>query len=500
MALKKILLLIFIVIIVNTENVLSQNSPVIRYITPQVYTVGSVVTPLLPTNTGGTVYPANYSTPANFVSYSAPFSITIDGANNIYTTNNSTGDLTKFNAAGKLVFTVNTGNAQASEVALDGLGNIYVSQFTTNSVLKYNAAGTLVATIAGINDPYGIAFDASNNAYIADYYTGDIFEIMAGTTGTTVPTVYLTGFTKPYGIIIDKTGNLYVSEQGAGVIIKVAAGTLTRTTFASGFNGPRHLNKDTFGNIYVADYGNNAIKRISPAGVVTTVLSAGLSSPRQAAFDSSGNLFVANYGTNTLLKASATDYSINAPLPAGLSFNTSNGQISGTPAAAIAATTFTVTAYNTGGNSRTPLIITVISPPVTNITNAILLGFTTATTNNTSDTGNDTASVALKPNINDANENKILVHQAVSPNGDGINDFLLIEGIENYPDNKVTIINRSGVIVYSVNGYNNSNKVFDGHSNVSRLLQPPGTYFYVIEYTVNEKALRKTGYFILKYS
>jgi gliding motility-associated-like protein len=500
--LKKIFLFaffVFAVIIIRNEKALAQKSPAIAYNpAKQIYNTGSAITPLSPTNTGGTVYPANYSTPSNFVSYNTPYSIAIDGTNNVYTTNNITGYLTKYNSAGKVLFTVNTGSPMASGVAVDGLGNIYVSQFTASSVLKYNAAGTLLATITGFHDPYGIAFDASNNAYVADYFTGDIFGIKAGATGTTVASVYLTGFNKPYGIIIDKTGNMYVSEQSIGVIIKVAAGTLTKTTFASGFNGPRHLNKDLFGNIYVADYGHNAIKRISPAGVVTTIVSAGLNSPRQAAFDSSGNLFVANYGTNTLLKALATDYSINAPLPAGLSFNTSTGQISGNPTVVIAAKTFTISAYNTGGSSSTPLTITVQSPPVPNITNAIAYAIGT-TNNNKSDTGNDTDSVAKSPIINDANADKIIVHPAVSPNGDGINDFLRIEGLENYPENRVTLINRSGGTIYSVKGYNNSNIVFDGHSNINGRLELPGTYFYIVEYTINGQTRRKTGYFVLKY-
>jgi gliding motility-associated-like protein len=100
--------------------------------------------------------------------------------------------------------------------------------------------------------------------------------------------------------------------------------------------------------------------------------------------------------------------------------------------------------------------------------------------------------------IQDQNGDKILVHQAVSPNGDGVNDFLLIEGIENYPINRVAIINLNGETIYEVKGYDNSTKVFDGHSNINGHVEQPGTYFYMVEYTVNGQTRRKTGYFILK--
>jgi gliding motility-associated-like protein len=104
-----------------------------------------------------------------------------------------------------------------------------------------------------------------------------------------------------------------------------------------------------------------------------------------------------------------------------------------------------------------------------------------------------------KPVLSD-NGDKILVHQAVSPNGDGINDFLLIEGIENYPGNKVTIYNSNGVPVYSTTGYDNSGKAFDGHSNLNGRLQQSGTYFYTIEYNLNGESRRKTGYFVLRFT
>jgi large repetitive protein len=91
------------------------------------------------------------------------------------------------------------------------------------------------------------------------------------------------------------------------------------------------------------------------------------------------------------------------------------------------------------------------------------------------------------------------VHQAVSPNGDGINDFLLIEGIKNYPDNQVTIVNRNGVKIYQTRSYDNQYRVFDGRSNVSGALQQAGTYFYLLEYTVNGESKRKESFFVLKY-
>jgi len=93
----------------------------------------------------------------------------------------------------------------------------------------------------------------------------------------------------------------------------------------------------------------------------------------------------------------------------------------------------------------------------------------------------------------------VMVHQAVSPNGDGINDFLIIDNINQYPDNKLTILNRSGQLIYQATGYDNSSKVFDGHSNKNGQMQLPGTYFYELDYTVKGISKTKTGFIVLKY-
>jgi gliding motility-associated-like protein len=76
----------------------------------------------------------------------------------------------------------------------------------------------------------------------------------------------------------------------------------------------------------------------------------------------------------------------------------------------------------------------------------------------------------------------VSVYNAVSPNGDGLNDFLRIANIEKYPNNTVTLFNRWGDKVFEMNGYDNRDKVFRGLSNLNGNKEiAPGTYYYVIE-------------------
>jgi gliding motility-associated-like protein len=93
----------------------------------------------------------------------------------------------------------------------------------------------------------------------------------------------------------------------------------------------------------------------------------------------------------------------------------------------------------------------------------------------------------------------IAVHQGISPNGDGVNDYLVIDGIAAYPDNKLMIINRSGTTIFEAKGYDNTKKVFDGHSNKNGQMQLPGTYFYTLDYSSGGVTKHKTGFIVLKY-
>ncbi|MFC0080172.1 gliding motility-associated C-terminal domain-containing protein, partial [Flavobacterium procerum] len=84
----------------------------------------------------------------------------------------------------------------------------------------------------------------------------------------------------------------------------------------------------------------------------------------------------------------------------------------------------------------------------------------------------------------------IIVHNAFSPNGDGINDVFEIDNINEltcYPGNTVEIYNRWGILVFETTNYNNSTNAFDGNSRGRTTVKqseglPTGTYFYILNF------------------
>lgn len=97
----------------------------------------------------------------------------------------------------------------------------------------------------------------------------------------------------------------------------------------------------------------------------------------------------------------------------------------------------------------------------------------------------------------------IVIHNVITPDGDGKNDYFSIVGIENFPNNTVEVYNRWGVKVFETNGYNSSGNVFRGYSDGRTTIDkneglPTGTYFYVLKYKDNDSnAHQKAGYLYL---
>ena len=73
---------------------------------------------------------------------------------------------------------------------------------------------------------------------------------------------------------------------------------------------------------------------------------------------------------------------------------------------------------------------------------------------------------------------KIFVFNGFSPNNDGVNESLQIQGIDNFLKNAVSIFNRWGNRVYFKKGYSNDDPWI---GNFEGKVLPGGTYFYIID-------------------
>ncbi len=105
----------------------------------------------------------------------------------------------------------------------------------------------------------------------------------------------------------------------------------------------------------------------------------------------------------------------------------------------------------------------------------------------------------------------IVVNKAITPNGDGKNDILFIQGADNslcYPKGvAVEIYNRWGILVFETDKYSNSSNYFDGYSRGRTTVSksdglPTGTYFYIVNYesfdnTGNIQMNKKDGFIYL---
>lgn len=78
---------------------------------------------------------------------------------------------------------------------------------------------------------------------------------------------------------------------------------------------------------------------------------------------------------------------------------------------------------------------------------------------------------------NRLDSNRLDANNIISPNGDGRNDTWVIKNIDQYPNNAVKVMDKSGHVIYSKQGYTND---WGGTYNNGPLAQ--GTYYYVVDF------------------
>jgi len=169
------------------------------------------------------------------------------------------------------------------------------------------------------------------------------------------------------------------------------------------------------------------------------------------------------------------------------------------PTAADNTATITVNGSPTASGTSSVAQPLVVGSNVVNIVVTAQDGATSITYSVTVNRAAGPLSVTEPLAANQPAEDGVNVHLGLSPNGDGVNDALVIEGITKYPNNRLQIMSRSGQLIFEAKGYDNATRVFDGHSNKTGKMQVSGTYFYSLDYMVNGTAKHKTGFIVLKY-
>ena len=183
--------------------------------------------------------------PATSAQLCNPFSVFVDGSNNI--------------------FIADTGNEVIREVSASN-GNIQTVAGNNAAGAGYSGDGG-PATSAQLDFPEAAFLDSSGNIFIADSYNNLIRVV-----NTTTATIVIAGVSIPPGDIQTVAGSYYDSEGGTECATYVGSGVALQVPLCA----PTGVFVDGSEDIFVADWGNSVIREMAyPSVNIATVAGDG---------------------------------------------------------------------------------------------------------------------------------------------------------------------------------------------------------------------------------
>ena len=279
-----------------------------------------------------------------------PYGIAYDSQGNLYIADSgndnvrkidkTTGKISTFAGTGTFGNTAPAANAQATTVglgavtglAIDSHDNVYFADRQNNVVWKVDTTGVItifagtiatggytgnggLATSATLESPYGLAFDASGNLYIADNSnnvvrivgTNGKINTFAGNgngagpfpscpgnipaLGPPAPAATSVALCSTIGVAVDPSGNVYISSYSYDQVYKVNTSGDISLFAGSGANygggggetgdggpatsadiwRPFGLYADPAGNVYISDQFGSYVREVDTKGVISHV-------------------------------------------------------------------------------------------------------------------------------------------------------------------------------------------------------------------------------------
>jgi streptogramin lyase len=170
----------------------------------------------------------------------------------------------------------------------------YVGDGNSSNVYVYEIGSKkLSRTISeGINEPFDVAFDTSNNLYVLNF-GNDTVTIYAENDGRPKLTISA-GIRWPIGLALDNTNGLYVlNNYNKTITVYNRKSGRERYSISSGLSYPVAIAIGPDQNLYVAN-GTNIAVYAPGTQTPTRTIATGIIDAEGLAFDSAGNLFVAN--------------------------------------------------------------------------------------------------------------------------------------------------------------------------------------------------------------
>ena len=185
---------------------------------------------------------------------------------------------------------VGTGLNQPQGVAVDATGNLFISNYGLAQVLKVAPGGAQTTVPAtGLQASYGVAVDGAGNVFIADPVGHRVVEVTPAGIQSNVGSV-----TIPYGVAVDGAGNVYIVDSEVQGVVKVTPGGVQTTLPFTGLVNAYDVAVDAAGDVFVSDPTNVAVYKITPSGVQTKVSVTGLVCPYGVAVDAASDVFIAD--------------------------------------------------------------------------------------------------------------------------------------------------------------------------------------------------------------